>query len=308
MNRVRRTGLLCTALIGHGLGAQTPSDGPGTKTGLSEARARGLRWLVTHQLEDGRWQAGRTPTMDAATARESQVPVSGDLVASSLAVLALLGAGNSDRSGPYRDAVQRGVLWLCVQQNPDMGWFGCSEQDLSLDDHALVSLALVECYILSRAETVRRPAQLAVGRLEQICARRVEGRESAVDDEVSAGWAAMAIEAARFSRLAVDRQAATAMQRWVDARAAMRPGVSDARGTRKALDEHETWFATHAHDFLDAESRRRWRDATLPTLLARQRGDGGFGEFLDPAGSSSDDGGRVLSTALACMTMASLDR
>ena len=64
----------------------------------------GLDWLIRNQSTDGSWNLGG-PYADGGAS-------SNQVAATSLAVLCLLGAGNSTHSGMYQDNVTRGIRWL----------------------------------------------------------------------------------------------------------------------------------------------------------------------------------------------------
>ncbi len=72
-----------------------------------QAVERGLRWIVNHQQTDGSWRLDfrNGPCQDRCQnpgTKESTTAATG------LALMALLGAGYTHRSGPYQDEVGRG--------------------------------------------------------------------------------------------------------------------------------------------------------------------------------------------------------
>lgn len=89
-------------------------QGDAVKAKLAGAQERaairgGVRWLFEHQREDGSWAAG---------SGEPSVGVT------SLALLALLGDGNSPMHGEHREAMARAQEWLLAQQDAATGRIG----------------------------------------------------------------------------------------------------------------------------------------------------------------------------------------
>ena len=88
--------------------------------------AGALAWLVRHQSPDGSWDGDAFG--DRCLDRGDVCPGPGhavhDVGLTSLAVLALQGAGNTALEGPHHEAVRRALLWLTEQQDPDTGLIG----------------------------------------------------------------------------------------------------------------------------------------------------------------------------------------
>ena len=77
---------------------------------LSGQVEKGLKWLVDHQLANGGWgQGDEAPNMRSSNqAAQGQANVAD----TSMALLALVRAGNSPTEGPYRDNVRRGLAYV----------------------------------------------------------------------------------------------------------------------------------------------------------------------------------------------------
>ena len=77
---------------------------------LSAVVKKGLAWLAKHQTRAGGWgQGDEAATMGDELAQMRDLPNVAD---TSMALLAFLRAGNTARSGEYRDAVQRGLTYV----------------------------------------------------------------------------------------------------------------------------------------------------------------------------------------------------
>lgn len=84
---------------------------------LSDTVKRGLAWLVQHQLDNGSWGQGD----EAAGMRGSATNAGANVADSSMALIALLRAGHTPRSGEYAKAVAKGLDYVLseIEQSDD---------------------------------------------------------------------------------------------------------------------------------------------------------------------------------------------
>jgi len=128
----------------------------------------GLAWLAAHQAEDGTWDRlhfdRRCPRDDRCTGVALQRETD-DLTAgvTGLALLAFLGAGYTDRAGPYPEVVRSAVDALLRRQEPH-GGFSQGDSMAGYND-ALGTLALAEYLALTQDDRVRAPLARAVARI-----------------------------------------------------------------------------------------------------------------------------------------------
>ncbi|MCE9581513.1 MAG: hypothetical protein K8T20_03245 [Planctomycetes bacterium] len=78
--------------------------------------AQSLGWLARHQEADGSWKNSGGPGHGFESLYEPDAASASDVMATSLALLAFVGDGNSPWTGPYRETVLRGWLWLLEKQ------------------------------------------------------------------------------------------------------------------------------------------------------------------------------------------------
>jgi hypothetical protein len=120
-------------------------------TPLSEAAvAAGLDWLSRHQESDGSWSCEKFRSRcetEGYKCGGKGLPLY-DVGVSSLALLAFLGAGNSENEGKYKDAVRNGIRWLREQQD-GKGCFGTTEDYRYPYMHAMATLVVAENAIMS---------------------------------------------------------------------------------------------------------------------------------------------------------------
>ena len=172
----------------------------------------GLQWLTAHQDEDGRWDCDGFMKHDGDAAAETAGAGSAvhDVGATGLAVLAFLGAGNTMRSGPYKDQVKAGVRWLIGQQDQQSGLIGTAQSHDFIYGHAIATWALCEDNGLSKARMLKSRAQRALDYLERhrnpYGVWRYQPRDGDNDTSVTS-WCVMAYCAGRDFELEVNDNA-----------------------------------------------------------------------------------------------------
>jgi outer membrane biosynthesis protein TonB len=135
-------------------------------TPRSEAAvAAALDWLASAQSEDGRWDADafgagretRTLGQDrhGAGARA-------DTGITGLALLALLGCGETHLAGAHRVTVQHGLEFLLASQARDGSLAGQAELYAAMYCHGMATLALSEAYALSGDDRLLRGLRAAL--------------------------------------------------------------------------------------------------------------------------------------------------
>lgn len=174
-----------------------------------------LDWFVRHQQARGNWQLHQGyPDPGEPTVRT-------DTGATALAVLALLGAGHTHRSGDYQAAVAKGLKWLLDQQvsgDPadefDGNFHDRNEYGLQSTyyAHSQATIAVCEAYALTGDEALREPAERAVAFLLRSQHPRFGGwkympmRDKTVGDLSVTGWALMALHTARAAGIDISNE------------------------------------------------------------------------------------------------------
>ena len=134
------------------LGGKEPDPKPKPKPGEPEvAREKALEWLHLAQEEDGHWDSVKYGTQ-----------VNADLEQTSLALLAFLSTGHTERVGLYKGTVCRAVQWLKKQQRKDGAFLRPGEQEVDGLAHALAGFALSETACMGRTPETKVCAQNAV--------------------------------------------------------------------------------------------------------------------------------------------------
>ena len=148
------------------------SKGAGGGRGTEQALKDALEWLKAHQSPDGSWDCdGFTNSCGEIGAGVCEGPgqETHDVGVTGLALLAMMGDGNTTERGHYQDVVKRGVKWLREQQDYDTGLIGEDTSHDFIYDHAIATLAICEAYYFGKSPLIkgvsrRRPSNYIVTR------------------------------------------------------------------------------------------------------------------------------------------------
>jgi hypothetical protein len=138
--------------------------------------------------------------------------------ATGMALLAFLEAGNTHRTGPYRDVVQKAIRYLKGTQSPD-GCFGPREGHY-MYNHAIAALAMVRAYELSGASPlIRGHAQKGIDFLAHAQNPGLGWRYSVRcgDNDTSVTtWCLWALHVGHEARLKVPAECFSGGLAWID--------------------------------------------------------------------------------------------
>ncbi|PCJ56231.1 MAG: hypothetical protein COA79_19455 [Planctomycetota bacterium] len=105
------------------------------------AVSAGIDWLIRHQEKDGHWNTLKYCTKKTFNSNNW------DLGVSALALLAILGAGNTDRKGKYKKNVRMSLDWIRKNQD-DNGCYATSKTGQygywTMYNHAICTMAMAE--------------------------------------------------------------------------------------------------------------------------------------------------------------------
>lgn len=188
---------------GGGKGGIWQGLGVGTKppTGI----AAGLAWLVRQQEKGGNWK------LHEGYPDAGERVIRTDAGATALALLALLGDGNTTIEGPHAKAVAKGVAYLKSIQKANGDYHDHEElgRQTAFYAHSQATIAMCEAYALTREASLKSSCERAVRFLldsqhPQNGGWRYQPQsgESMGDLSVT-GWALMALHSARIAKLSV---------------------------------------------------------------------------------------------------------
>ncbi|MEM9942702.1 MAG: prenyltransferase/squalene oxidase repeat-containing protein [Planctomycetota bacterium] len=156
------------------------------------AVARGLRWLVSVQNENGGWSL-------EDYRRHDEPNNDSDIMGTSLALLPLLGAGQTHEHGTYKRAVGKGLAWLIQNQKRDGDLRAGYQGQAGMYAHGQGAIVLCEALALTGDQKLKGPAQLAIQFIEN--AQSGDGgwryQPKQAGDTSVFGWQMMALQSAR---------------------------------------------------------------------------------------------------------------
>ncbi|MFO0923055.1 MAG: prenyltransferase/squalene oxidase repeat-containing protein [Pirellulales bacterium] len=167
---------------------------------LTEAAvARALRWIASHQRVDGAWR------LDAFAYEPGRGEVSTKAGATALALLPFLGAGQTHRSGIYRENVRLGLDYLLALQGEDGDLRGGTEGEAGMYVHGQATIVLGEAYAMTRDRKLEEPLQKAIDFI--LGAQHRQGgwryRPKMPGDTSVLGWQLMALQSAKMAGLQI---------------------------------------------------------------------------------------------------------
>jgi hypothetical protein len=163
-----------------------------------------LAWLIANQEPDGRWSAARHGAGRGSIQQgqdRGDTGADADTGITALAVLALLGAGNTHLQGEHRVAVQHGLEFLLASQRSDGCLAGNAKLFASTYCHGMALLALAETLAISSDQRLKPAVERAVA--YTAAAQHSGGgwryQPGDVGDMSQFGWQIMALKSAELA-------------------------------------------------------------------------------------------------------------
>jgi len=174
------------------------------------AVAKALAWLARQQGKDGLWSL-QGPYADGGS-QENQ------LAATSMALLAFQGAGNTPTTGRHKDAVARGWKGLLAKQLPDGSFDLALPSHHRLYAHAQATYALCELVGMTdgklHVDQARRALDYALAAQAENGGWRYAPRERG--DMSVTGWFMMALKSGEMAGLSVPGDSLDGISRFLD--------------------------------------------------------------------------------------------
>jgi hypothetical protein len=138
-------------------GRQTMVAKMGGTAASEMAVQKGLDWLKRHQAEDGGWSFDHTGgECKGSCSQPGSLKENCRNAATGMAILAMLGAGNTPFEGEFQETVLRGVQFLMAHSNPvpaGLDLRGQHAGNTGMYTHAIATTALCETLAMLQHET-----------------------------------------------------------------------------------------------------------------------------------------------------------
>jgi hypothetical protein len=182
----------------------------GGTVATEDAVKLGLGWMKRQQQPDGRWLLSGPYTNGCS--------LDNPAAATSMALLAFLGDGNTPTEGEFRQTMTKGADALLRFQDSDGNFYVGPEGQHRLYTQAQATIAVCELYGMTGDERFREAAELAV----EYCVRSqgteggwryYPGQES---DTSVTGWFVMALKSAEMAGIDVPQEAFDRISAYLD--------------------------------------------------------------------------------------------
>ena len=154
----------------------------------------GIRWIINHQRDDGSWRLRHIDGKCNGECRNEgkQESATG---ATGLALMALLGAGYTQRDGRYKEEVQKGLNYLIEKMRVSAHGGSLAHGNKGMYSHAIATIALSEAYIMTRDTSLVQPISLARDYIETAQHKKGGWRyvPGSIGDMTVTGWQVMAL-------------------------------------------------------------------------------------------------------------------
>jgi hypothetical protein len=131
-----------------------------------EAVQRAVEWLKQYQRDDGSWdpqQSGAGIERSVAGVHREGAGGKATTGISGLALLAMLGAGNTHQEGAQQDSVRSGLQYLLSVQLPSGALFANADPYARTYSHGMATLAMCEAAAMTADPVARDSASRGVG-------------------------------------------------------------------------------------------------------------------------------------------------
>jgi hypothetical protein len=199
---------------------QLVAGGGGNATTERSVRAA-ITWLAQAQSQDGRWDArrhGAGQERYVLGQDRNGAGAKADTGVTGLALLAMLGAGETHRDGSHTVEVARGLDFLRRSQRPDGNLCGEAELFAQMYCHSMAAFAASEAYAITKDERLAPMVRAAAGYSLAVQHPTDGGwryRPGDTGDTSQLGWQVMALRSADLGGVDVPQVTWTRVDRFL---------------------------------------------------------------------------------------------
>ncbi len=182
----------------------------GGTPGTEDAVASGLEWVVKQQQRDGSWSL--VGPYKGGAAMENKP------AATALAMLALVGAGNTHQNGPYKANVEKGLKYLIKIQDDDGYFASLAKGNQRTYAQAKCMIVIGELYGMTGDPKLEAIAMRGIKYAKHAQGKNGGWRYLPKDpgDTSVTGWYVMALISARMGGLLVDSEVLESVHEFLD--------------------------------------------------------------------------------------------
>jgi hypothetical protein len=185
-----------------------------------EAVALALKWIIAHQLPDGGWSFDhqRGPG-DHRTSPDPGEYSEGRNGATAMALLPLLGAGQTHRSGEYKAQIDKGLYFLLSNLKVKGRGISFWEPQGTMYSHGLAAIVLNEAYAMTQDPKLAEFAQRSLYFIEDAQdpvggGWRYDPRQPG--DTSAVGWQMMALKSGNSTGMKINPRAIKLCEKFLD--------------------------------------------------------------------------------------------
>ncbi len=189
----------------------------GGTSSTEAAVTRGLKWIARHQNANGSWSLHNFSESPQCRGKcRGEANLESDTAATAMALLPMLGAGQTHQQGQYADAIFDGLKWLIYQQRSDGDLRGRGGGRMYA--HGQAAIVLCEAYALTGDPQLRGAAQKALDFI--VWAQHERGgwryEPGQPGDTSVVGWQLMALRSGQMAKLSIPSPTFGLVDRYLD--------------------------------------------------------------------------------------------
>jgi len=183
-----------------------------------EAIRRGLVWMAQHQHPDGHWSLNRFHQQCKGHKCKGAGREASDTAATGLALLPMLGDGNTHNHGKFKQNVDLGLKWLIEHQKENGDLFTGGGGNAHMYSHAIATIAMCEAYGMSKDPKLHEPAQRSIDFI--VSAQHEQGgwryKPGQKGDMSVFGWQIMALKSGQMANLEIPAKTLEKAEEWLE--------------------------------------------------------------------------------------------